>query len=308
MILVALVLRSQFQEVVARSNGRKVGLFQLTLLEKAETPVDGDDGLLVFKIWGNTGKDRLRHRIGRGSIVAIEETNRRVDWRNNANEGTIIEGDLIAFSEINSDEICVYEPNPAVHMDYMVRSRIAESAKELLHALGRSERWALLRSCACRSYNKSSLHAILSDPKALLFNVDLVIPLESFLNFDDFKVRDSDGDTSKLSFKDNSARDKFVAQVTSALRSLPLLLTFIDHLKDALVTDSERPPQKPSDTLKALEACLSDILKRDCSLLDRVILKNEGVISESSSLRSDFSLKFHFQKIAVLSSYNRRIT
>lgn len=307
MILVALVLRSQFQEVVARSNGRKVSLFQLTLLEKAESPADGDDGLLVFKIWGNAGKDRLRHRIGRGSIVAIEETNRRIDWRNNANEGTIIEGDLIAFSEINSDEICAYELNPAVHMDYMVRSRIADSAKEMLNTLGRSERWALLRSCACRSFNKASLHAILSDSKALLFNVDLIIPLESFLNFDDFKVRDSDGDTSKLSFKDSMARENFVAQVASALRSLPLFLTFIDHLKDALVMDNGRPPQKPSDMLKALETCLSDILKRDCSLLDRVIL-NESVMSESSSLRRDFSLKFHFQNLAVLSSYNRRIT
>lgn len=308
MILVALVLRSQFQEVVARSNGRKVGLFQLTLLEKPEGQADVDDGLLVFKIWGNTGKDRLRHRIGRGSVVAIEEINRRVDWRNNSNEGTIIEGDLIAFSEINSDEMCVYEPNPTVHMDYMVRSNIAELTKELLHTLTRSERWALLRSCACRAYNKSSLHAILADSKALLFNVDLVVPLESFLSFDDFKVRDSDGDSSKVSFKDSMARESFVAQVSSALRPFPLLLTFVDRLKDALAIDGERPPQKASDTLKALEACLSDILKRDLRLLDRVIMKNEGIISESSPLRSDYSLKFHFQKIAVLSSYNRRIT
>lgn len=181
-LVVGLVLRSLFQEVVSRSTGNKVNLLELSLLcwDSKFSLIKED--ISIFKIWGTVAGDRLRHRIYRGSILVVDEKERKRSFVY-GNEGVdLLYGSLVAFTEISSQKISIYEPHPSVHDDMEVISQISSMVTSFEIKLSSSPQWSIMRSCIANTKLKSDFAGIEKDTKSVLFAVDMSVCITSLFS------------------------------------------------------------------------------------------------------------------------------
>lgn len=295
---VGLVVRSQFQQVHAKTNMGKIGLFQLSMVSSES--LEGRSDLVKFKVWGNIGMDKLRYRICRGSIVVIEEHERQKARYGNVNaaDEEVLVGNLIAYTDINSQEVVMLETHPSISCDFLLRANISTAVAQFHTDILRHNQWSMLRSCVMKSARKADLHLMFQDTNTVLFDLSVRLSLQPLFTLsDDIRIVDIEGSFAYIDFQHCENRKQFVDAVSFALQSIPCL----QHLGDLLAKFNEQ--QSKCDSYE-LEEIISTIYNQIVNTSHSLLLQK---IDFPPNPLSSYFLNIELGNVAVSSSYQQQI-
>jgi len=137
-VLIGLVISRRYQLVHTKRSGGQIGLLELNVNVVSDRKEDEREETYVVSLWGQQSRDKCRHSIHNGSVIAVKVTQRRVS----ADQRILLTGQLLVCTLPCSDEVEMMFSNGLYQIN---KTELTASIEKTISLLKFHPQWLLLR-------------------------------------------------------------------------------------------------------------------------------------------------------------------